>query len=492
MLVPNAIDDIDTLMLWRKQHEQPEPLLIHDVRGAGFIRRVLPDFTRTTTFRRTLTVGGAFVLCTLVLVGFVYWQTAAYRISGIDGVLAQELRFITAEGPEQRLAHIADYFRQDPRRLRIAGLFGADGHRIAGNMESLPPGLTPDIPANVRVRIDGRGREMQNVRVIARPLTGGEVLTIGRNIDDIDETWGIVRWALVLGLLPAVGLAVAIGSALSLRTLNRLSNVDRGIQRIMAGDLRERLPTCGGNDPTDQLTASVNRMLGEIEARVQEIAAVGHHIAHDLRTPLTRVRLRLECGRDHAATLEESRLIADQAIAGLDQSLASVTALLRIAEMEQIRRFEGFSQVELASLVREVGDLYEPIAEDKGIALRVEAVNEATVQGDRDLLFEATANLVDNALKYTPKGGRVQLTLLRSSGEIVIRVKDSGPGIPELEREAVIKRFYRSDKALHTKGLGIGLSLVTAIVKLHNFRFTIAPGPGCTVEIAAVAQPCQP
>jgi hypothetical protein len=109
------------------------------------MRRALPDFTRTTTFRRTLAVGGAFVLCTLVLVGFVYWQTVAYRISGIDGVLAQELRFITAEGSEQRLAHIADYFRQDPRRLRIAGLFGTDGHRIAGNMESLPPGLArPD------------------------------------------------------------------------------------------------------------------------------------------------------------------------------------------------------------------------------------------------------------------------------------------------------------------------------------------------------------
>ena len=295
--------------------------------------------------------------------------------------------------------------RKDPQRIKIAGLFGADGHRIAGNLESLPPGLAPDVPTDVVVvRIGDSGREMQKVRLAVHPLPSGEVLAIGRNIDEITEIAEIVWRALALGLLPAFVLAIGVGMVLSSRARDRLSEVNRRIQRIVAGDLRERLPTRGGDDPFDQLAVSVNRMLGEIEALIHEIAGVGDDIAHDLRTPLTRVRVRLERGREHAATLEELRAVVDQAIAGLDQSLAIITALLRIAEIEHSRRREGFSEVQLAPLVREVGDLYDPIAEDKGLTLQVEAADEATVHGDRDLLFEAVANLVDNAVKFTPAG----------------------------------------------------------------------------------------
>jgi PAS domain S-box-containing protein len=226
-----------------------------------------------------------------------------------------------------------------------------------------------------------------------------------------------------------------------------------------------------------------------LEEALQEAKVVGDNIAHDLRTPLTRVRIRLERGREHAATLEELRAVADQAIAGLDQSLATITALLRITEIEHSRRREGFSEVQLAPLIREVGDLYDPIAEDKGVILRVEAPDGATVRGDRDLLFEAVTNLVDNAVKFSPEGGRVQLALLHQEGETVIRVSDTGPGIPEIEREAVTQRFYRSDKSRNIKGLGLGLSMVAAIVKLHGFRFTLAAGPGCMAEIACLSLP---
>jgi signal transduction histidine kinase len=451
--------------------------------GSSSVR--LPDFARTTTFRSTLVIAGAFVLCTVVLFGFVYWQTAAYMTSSFDALITGELHIFAAEPPERWLPHINERLDNDPRRVRIAGLFGADGHRIAGNLESLPGGLTPDVPADaVVVRVDNQGRETEKVRLATERLPDGEVLAIGRNNDEIAGIANIVRRALMLGLLPAFGLAVVIGLVLSLRARNRLLEVNRRIQRIVAGDLRERLPTRKGNDPFDQLAVSVNRMLGEIEALIQEIAGVGNDIAHDLRTPLTRVRVRLERGRARATTLDELRGVVDQSIAGLDQSLTVITALLRIAEIEHSRRLEGFSQVELAPLVREVGELYEPIAEDKHVSLQVEAADEATVQGDRDLLFEAVANLVDNAVKFTPKGGRVGLALLRRNGESVVRISDTGPGIPEIEREAVTKRFYRSDKSRNTEGLGLGLSLVGAIVKLHGLRFTIADGPGCTAEIA--------
>jgi signal transduction histidine kinase len=444
----------------------------------------LPDFTRTTTFRWTLAIAGGFGLCTLVFSGFVYWAVAAYTISRVDGLLIDEMHVIAADTPEQRLEDIDDRLRQDPRRIRFAGLFGADGHFIAGNIESLPRYLAPDVPTSAMVvRVDNRGRERQNVRLTVRPLPNGEVLVVGRNIDEIADIAEIVGKVLALGMLPAVGLAAVIGMVLSSRAHDRLSEVNRRIRRIVAGDLRERLPTRGHDDPFDRLALSVNGMLGEIEALIHEISGVGDDIAHDLRTPLTRVRIRLERGRQHAATLEELRVVTDQAIAGLDQSLAIITALLRIAEIEHSRRLEGFSKVPLAPLLREVGDLYDPIAEDKRVTLRVEAADDATVHGDRDLLFEAVANLVDNAVKFTPEGGRVELALARREGETAIRVSDTGPGISEIEREAVTKRFYRSDKSRRTEGLGLGLSLVAAIVKLHGFRLTISAGPGCTVEI---------
>jgi signal transduction histidine kinase len=270
---------------------------------------------------------------------------------------------------------------------------------------------------------------------------------------------------------------------LSLRARNRLEEVSRHIQRIVTGDLRERLPVRKSNDPFDQLAVSVNRMLGEIEALIHEISGVGNDIAHDLRTPLTRVRVRLERGRARATTLDELRAAVDQSIAGLDQSLRLVTALLRIAEIEHSRRLEGFSDVPLAPLMREVCELYEPIAEDKHITIKTEIVGDAVVHGDRDLLFEAVANLVDNAVKFTPAGGSVGLALLPRADESVVRISDTGPGIAEAEKEAVTRRFYRSDKSRNTEGLGLGLSLVAAIVKLHGFRFTLACGPGCTAEI---------
>ena len=450
--------------------------------GSFFVN--LTEFKAMTTFRWTLIVVSAFFLCTVLLFGLVYWQTVVYLTDNNDALLSAELRVFVTNTPERRLQEIDDRLGKDPQHIKIAGLFGSDGHRIVGNIESLPSGLPLDVPANaVVVRLDDHGRELQKVRIAAHSLPDGETLVIGRNIDEISEIAKIVLRALALGLLPAIALAVAIGIVLSLRARNRLLEVNQRIQRIVDGDLRERLPTRRGNDPFDQLAASVNRMLGEIEALVQEVAGVGNDIAHDLRTPLTRVRVRLERGRARAESLDELRKVVDQSITGLDQALGLITALLRITEIEHNRRLDGFSEVQLGPLVHEVGELYEPIAEDKRITIQVEAADDATVKGDRDLLFEAIASLVDNAVKFTPEGGRVELALLHRGSESIIRVSDTGPGIPEIERQAVTKRFYRSDKSRATEGLGLGLSLVAAIVKLHGFRFTIVAGPASAVEI---------
>lgn len=247
---------------------------------------------------------------------------------------------------------------------------------------------------------------------------------------------------MAVGLIPAICLGVAAGAFLSIRAQRRIEQVNSKVQHIVAGELRERLPTSGSNDPFDRLAVLVNGMLDEIEALVRSIAGVGDDIAHDLRTPLTRLRLSLERGLQKASALDELRATVDQAIVRLDQSLAIITALLQIAEIEHSRRLDGFRDVALADLVSEVGDLCEPIAEDKKVTFAVGAKEDVIVHGDRDLLYGAIANLVDNAVKFTPEGGRVDVSLLRKGHEAVVRVCDTSPGIASGEQDLVARRFY--------------------------------------------------
>ena len=443
----------------------------------------IPDFVRTTTFRWT---AGAFAVCIVLFSAFVYWEAADYMLASTDAALTEEILAVAADSPDRQLNAIDDRLSQDPRRIRLAGLFRSDGHRIVGNLKSLPSGLNIGAPVQsaAAIRIDQNGPEEMSVRAIARRLPNGNVLVVARNIDELKQLAEVVARALLLGLPLAVGFGLAIGMVLSVRAQKRVAEFNTLVGRIVAGDLRQRLRTQGLDHPFDKLAETANGMLDEIEALVREMAGVGNEIAHDLRTPLTRVRLSLERGRANAKTLEELQAATDRAIGGVDQSLTIITKLLRIAEIEYCGRLTELDNVALPDLVREVGDLYAPIAEDKHITLRVVASGDATARGDRDLLLEAVANLVDNAVKFTPVGGAVELALVPGTNESIVRVSDSGPGIREDEREAVIRRFYRSDKSRTTFGVGLGLSLVSAIVNLHGFRFTIATGPGCVAQIA--------
>jgi signal transduction histidine kinase len=312
---------------------------------------------------------------------------------------------------------------------------------------------------------------------------------VARNVAEVREIASVVGGVIALGLLPAVLLCLAVGLSLSARARKRIVEVNERVQRIVAGNLRERLPQGNSDDPFSRLAMIVNGMLDEMETMIHSLAGVGSNIAHDLRTPLTRARLTLERGRSNATTLAQLQAVADKTIEGLDQSLSIITAILRLAEIEKDQRSVGFGQVALPDLIREVADMYEPIAEDKGISLVIHSPHELSVHGDRDLLIEAVANLVDNAVKFTPTGGRVEIGLVRGDGENIVRVKDTGSGISEHERDAVLRRFYRSDRIKHTSGLGLGLNLVAAIVKLHGFRFTIVPGAGCVVEIGCPYAP---
>jgi signal transduction histidine kinase len=458
---------------------------LHSGRESGQQDPVLDvQFMRSNTFRWASAVAAVLAVFVIALFGFIYWKIDHYLIARSDRMVLSQADFIAGLPPERWLVAIEDHLAQDSRNVQFAGLFDPKGGRLAGNLTRVPAQLQTDaLTQSVQATRIGTDLGDPVILAIGRQLSNGDTLVIGRNVDETTEISRVVGEALALGLLPAFCLCLLAGAWLSLRAQKRVDEVNQHVQRIIAGNLRERLPHRNVDEPFSRLAGIVNGMLDEMETMINALSGVGNDIAHDLRTPLTRARLALERGRTNAGTVEQLQQVADKAIAGIDQALAIITALLRLAEIENSRRSAAFGRVALQEMLREVCDVYEPIAEDKQIHLSVQIADKLEVRGDRDLLFEAVANLVDNALKFTPEGGSVEIALARGDKETVVRMSDTGPGVGQQETEAVLRRFYRSDKIRNTPGVGLGLNLVSAIVKLHDFRLLIHPGPGGRVEI---------
>jgi hypothetical protein len=445
----------------------------------------VPELFRTSSFRIAGISGGVFVLGILFLFAFIYWQTAIYQIRATDTFVDREIHALADGKPDELIDALQLDDSVAGQGMAYAGLFAAEGRRIAGNLRRLPP----------KFPIDGRAHsarigEAHPVRAAAAMLSDGRILFIARDVSELRQLRHIVLRALVLGVIPAILLALGAGALLSWRELRRVRSVHLAAARILQGKLLERLPTRRTGDDFDRLALSFNRMLDEIARLLDEIKGVGDDIAHDLRTPLTRVRARLERGVEASRGRDELEASIDAAIAGLDQTLGIITALLRIAEIEDGRRRAAFREFDLARILHDVGELYGPIAEDAGIALAVDAAAPCVVRGDRDLMVEAVANVLDNAIKFSPKGGRVKLSLIDRPEGPIVRIVDRGPGIPPQERQSVLKRFYRADKSRHLPGSGLGLGIVSAVMKLHHFRIAIGDaGPGCVFDLICAPLP---
>ncbi len=446
----------------------------------------------TTAFRWTLAIAGGFTAMALLLFGFIYWQTAMHERQRIDDRVIHEVGALVA-GPLATLPmRVQAWLAADAHGVRYAGLFAADGGRLAGNLSTPPPGLLDDGQAHRteldEIDLDDDGDSPEVVRAAALRLSDAHLLVVGYDIDELEEVQGIILRALGLGLLPMVLLSFAGGTVLASRAQRRIASIHVAVGRIMQGQLNQRLPVRGTWDDLDRLAATVNGMLAEIERLVEEVRGVGDSIAHDLRTPLTRVRIRLERSRDEAQTPTAFRATVDRAIGSVDQALAVVSAILRIGEIEHGRRQGAFGPVNLAAVLRDVAELYEPLADETGVTLALHPSSAATVVGDHDLLLEAVGNLVDNAIKFAPPGTTVVLSVHGAGAGVSLRVSDRGRGIPPHERQRVLQRFYRVESSRTVEGSGLGLSLVAAVVALHGFRLEIGDAdPGCLIEIVCPA-----
>jgi signal transduction histidine kinase len=421
----------------------------------------------------------------VLLFASFYWQTKRLEMKRIDEYVVTQADAISIGSHNEILWALDEHLTHEYQDMMVAALFDPHGRRLAGNLSHPPEDLPVDGLAHQveLTQLQGIGTK-RTVVAVARRLADGSLLIVGRGVGIVATLKDIIVRALLLGAVPAVGVALAAGFWISRQDKRRLKRVNRSIERIIQGHVHERLPVQRISDDFDQLAHGVNQMLAEIERLLAEVQGVSDNIAHDLRTPLARVRTMLERGSERATSKEDLIAITSRAITSLDQAQAIITALLRIGEIEGGQRRSAFGYVDVNDIVRETGDLYGPIAEAKQIQLAVDATSDIPVYGDRDLLIEAVVNLVDNAIKFTPEGGKVQLVAKDAKNVAMIRVSDSGPGIPTDEREAVMKRFYRIDKSRHIGGSGLGLSLVSAIVRLHSFSLTIEDAdPGCRFEL---------
>src|SRR5690606_26525701 len=375
-----------------------------------------------------------------------------------------------------------------PNRASVYLLVDADGRVVAGNLDSWPQ-AKPDadnwLTFAIEVSPDGETVERRRVRAAAFLLAGGYGLLVGREVEDNLQLQAEIRRALGWGLALTLLLGLAGGYLMSRGMLARVDAINRTTRRIMAGDLGQRIALKGSRDEFDELAANLNAMLDQIERLLGGMRQVTDNIAHDLRTPLNRLRSRIEVALLQEPGRAETRALLEATLADAEAMIATFNALLDIARAEAGSERGGFEVVDLEQLGDDLADLYRPAAEDKHLHFEQHCTPGLQMRANRHVRAQALANLLDNAIKYTAPGGRVSLAIERAAGGPVITVADDGPGIPEADRERVLRRFVRLDATRSTPGNGLGLSLVDAVAKLHNARLSLNDNhPGLRVSLA--------
>ena len=428
----------------------------------------------------------------LLVFGVLYLETGGFLVRSVDSDLAREASVRTWRSAAE-LAELLDQRAPlDPLGRRPYALFDSTGTRIAGSPAALPRPLPPlERPFDFTLPGDG---EPRSYRGRLDRLASGELLLVANDMSDIHRFRTLLAASMISGGLVVLVIGLAGGMIAGASALGRIEEVTRAIERIVDGDLSQRLPSRGTAGDFDHLVQVINRMLDEIERLMYEVKGVTEDIAHDLRTPLTRLLAGLERVRRRRVSSVDYEAGIDEAIVEIKGILVTFTALLRIAEVESAARRAGFADLDLNTLAADVAELYEPVAEEKGISVVLEKANlrAAEITGDTNLLFEAIGNLVDNAIKYSPPGSRVAVRVLSGSDRVGIEVSDNGPGIPAEDRGAVLRRFHRVEKCRNTPGSGLGLSLVAAVARLHHFDLAIEDAhPGCRVALSR-ARPILP
>jgi signal transduction histidine kinase len=448
---------------------------------------------RTSVFQITLAYAALFAVSVGALSLVLYSSTLGYLEHQNNAVIEAEINGLSEQYERSGLAGLADIINErverDAERRSVYLLADAIGRPLAGNVPYWPSTLDAVSGEWVDfVKRDDRGNETP-VRAALLRVGPGFRLLVGRDIREQAAIRRELRRAATYAVTLAIGLALVGGLLIALSAQRRLAEINRTTRQIMAGDLSQRTPLKGSNDEHDELASNINAMLDQIENLLAGMRHVADSVAHDLRGPLTRLRNRLET---LATAAQPSHEDLGECVQQLDQVLETFNALLRIARVESGAYRSAFKPVDLAPIVRDVCELYQAAADERQIRLIGEPSGPVEVFGDRELLAQALTNLLDNAVKYTPTGGTISVRLEQKDDKARLSVADSGPGVPESDRDRVLQRFTRLDQARSQPGAGLGLALVNAVTMQHHGRLTLgdnAPGLVVTLELPALSAP---
>jgi signal transduction histidine kinase len=460
----------------------------------------------SSTFRLALIAIAIFGVIVSAIFSYVYLSTSSYVRSRSDRAIVTEYSSLRDAYARSGRDGLVDLIRQRVADKGLADKGLADkgfadaayilvdpsSAVLAGNLKAWPQAV-----AATNGWVEFRAPEPQPnaagrplLRGMLDTLPDGDRLLVARDISDLDGFTDQIKTAVALGVALIFALAAVASILVTRRTVGRIEQINATSQAIMQSGLDKRIPLRGTHDEWDRVAENLNLMLDRIETLMGEVKQVSDNVAHDLRTPLTRMRGRLEKAYHGQRSGEDDQLLIGDTIGDLDAVLRIFSSITRIAQIETQARKDGFRTVNLVEIAGEVVELYDAAAEQDGTRLTIAGEREVLVTGDRDLIFDAIANLVDNAIKHGRHGGQVVVANENIEGRPVISIADDGPGIPADECEHVFKRFYRLEHSRYAPGNGLGLSLVAAVARLHGARIEMldnAPGLRLKLWFAAPA-----
>lgn len=451
---------------------------------------------KTTSFRLSAVFLLIFALSVGGLLGYVYLNTSVLLESQTDDTIRAEVQALADQYQLRGLAGIIETVRR--RSQEDTGsvylLTDPQGDRIAGNIDKLPPQAHNDdldwIEFPVEMRVGGE-TESHTVRAFHADLDGDYELVVGRDVQVLRKFDAIIRRTLIVTLGLALIVGLGAGYLTSRNFLRRVDSITAASRGIMNGNMAGRMPVSGSGDELDRLALALNEMLGQIERLMTGMKEVSSNVAHDLKTPLTRIKARVESAL-RSGDAAEYREALDKTVEESDHLLQTFNALLSIARAEAGQSGASLVPVDVSDILSDVTDLYEPLVEEEGGTLKHQTEPGLLVNGDRQLIAQAVSNLIDNALKYgTVEETPAEITVegARDSGSVVITVADRGSGVAESDRQRVLERFVRLDESRSRPGSGLGLSLVAGVMKLHGGSVQLEDNaPGLRVKLVLPSQ----
>ncbi|HWA02634.1 MAG TPA: ATP-binding protein [Rhizomicrobium sp.] len=438
---------------------------------------------RSQAFRIVLVYVAVFALSVSALLAFTYWNTERALDAQTDQIISAEIAGLSEQYQRVGLRGLTEVVmsRSAHGGPGLYLLLNRQREPIAGNLDGMPQttkGRGSEIEFDYERRVEDQV-QLRRARGRIFNLLGGFQLLVAQDVHERFLTEKLFSTTLpwTVGLMLLLGLVG--GALLSRNMLRRLDQINRTAGQIIAGDFSRRVPVTRAHDEIDTLADSLNRMLDRIERLMKGVREVTDSVAHDLRTPLNRLRNRLEETLRHLDPSGQEANEIESAMRETDQIIATFNAILLIAEADAGVTRGTMTSIDLAPIADDIAEFYAPLAEEKGVTLEIRPAGTTTIEGNRSLINQALANLVDNAIKYTPPGGRITVWPEMTPDGVDLFVSDTGPGIPPEERARVVERFVRLETSRNSPGTGLGLSLVAAIARLHNARLVLednAPG----------------